>query len=115
MSGFERQQSPLFAKTEDFLVWLFAHTAKFPKQYRHTLTERLERSALEFQRQLGRAVLRKLPGALDEADFELWQTRQLVRLAHGLDVFPARLLQFAFGMMEVLGRLVGGCKKGTRT
>jgi len=115
MSGFERQQSPLFAKTEDFLVWLFEHTAKFPKQYRHTLTERLERSALEFERQLGRAVLRKQPGALDEADFELWQMRQLVRLAYGLRVFPARLLEYAFGMMEELGRLVGGCKKGIKT
>jgi len=111
MSEFERKQSPLFAKTHDFLVWLFRHTAKFPRQYRHTLTERLERSALEFQRALGRALLTHEPANLDEADFELWQMRQLLRLAQALGVLPARLLECAFASTEELGRLLGAWKK----
>jgi hypothetical protein len=63
MSAFERKQSPLFIKTHDFVVWLFQHTSKFPRQYRHTLTERLEGAALEFQRCLGRHVIVKEPAA----------------------------------------------------
>ena len=45
--------SPMFVKTHDFLLWLFAHTGKFPKARRHTLTNRLENALLDF---LGAAV-----------------------------------------------------------
>jgi hypothetical protein len=81
MSRPERTESPLFAKTHDFLVWLFQHTAKFPRPYRHTLTERREASALNLERCLGRSLIQKDTGALAEADWELWQMRQLLRLA----------------------------------
>ncbi|MEI6395536.1 MAG: four helix bundle protein [Verrucomicrobiota bacterium] len=116
MSASERKESPLFVKTRDFQVWLFQHTSKFPRQYRHTLTERLERSALEFQRGLGRAVVLKEPYALAEADFELWQMRQLLRLAHELSILPASTLQFACEATAELGRLLGAWRaKGTGT
>ena len=111
MSAFERKQSPLFAKTEDFLVWLFEHTAKFPRQYRHTLTERLEGSGLEFQRCLGCALVTGEKSWLDRADMELWQLRQLIRLAHALHIFPSRLVEFAWTTLDELGRLLGGWKK----
>jgi hypothetical protein len=107
MSGFDRKESPLFVKTADFIVWLFQHSAKFPRQYRHTLTERLEASALRFQRCLGECLIQKRPQALAEADLELWQVRQLLRLAHDLNLFSARLLEHAFNSLVELGRLLG--------
>jgi hypothetical protein len=116
MSGFERKESPLFMKTRDFIVWLFGQTAGFPRRYRHTLTERLENSALAFQRRLGRATILKEHAALAEADFELWQMRQLLRIAHELNVLPARLLEHAFNALAELGRLLGGWRaKATET
>ncbi|MCX8109033.1 MAG: hypothetical protein N3G20_09540, partial [Verrucomicrobiae bacterium] len=60
-------------KARDFQLWLFQHTSKFPRQYRHTLTERIERSALDFHRWLGRAAVFRDKKVLAEADFELWQ------------------------------------------
>ncbi len=111
MSAFDRKESPLFVKTRDFIVWLFPHTAKFPKQYRHTLTERLENAILEFQRCLGAAALLKDRLALDRAELELWQVRQLVRIAHELGIFPARLLEFAATGLAELGRLLGSWKQ----
>lgn len=106
-----RRESPLFVKTRDFIVWLFQHTAKFPKQMRHTLTERLENSVLDFQRELGRALILKDGTALANADFELWQVRHLLRIANDLHVFPARLLEYAFGAVDELGRLLGAWRK----
>jgi hypothetical protein len=116
MSGFERKESPLFMKTRDFIVWLFGQTAGFPRRYRHTLTERLEDSALSFQRWLGRCSVLRDGRALAEADFELWQMRQLLRIAHELNVLPARLLEYAFNALAELGRLLGGWRaKATKT
>lgn len=111
MSASNRRESPLFVKTRDFTVWLFQHTAKFPRQYRHTLTERLENAALEFQRHLGRASILKTGDALAQADLELWQMRELLRIAHDLRIFPARLLEFAFTALTELGRLLGAWRK----
>jgi hypothetical protein len=107
MSAFDRKESPLFVKTADFVVWLFQHSAKFPRQYRHTLTERLENSALTFQRRLGECLIQKRPQALSDADLELWQMFQLLRVANDLNIFPARLLEHAFHSLAELGRLLG--------
>lgn len=41
--------TPLFIKTYDFLLWGIRHTQRFPKNLRHSLTERLETTALAFQ------------------------------------------------------------------
>ena len=116
MSVSDRRESPLFAKAHDFNVWLLQHTAKFPRQYRHTLTERLERSALEFERCLGRCLILKQPTALADADLELWEVRRVIRLAHDLNILPARLLEYAFQALTELGRLLGAWRaKGTET
>ena len=111
MSRSSRKESPLFVKTNDFIVWLFRHTSKFPRQYRHTLTERLECSALDFQDCLGRRLIMSEALALDEADFALWRIERLLRVADDLGVISHRVLEFAFGRLEELGRLLGAWKK----
>ena len=37
----------LFVKTHDFLLWLIKHTQRFPKNLRHTYTQRLETALLD--------------------------------------------------------------------
>ncbi|MFO0870350.1 MAG: four helix bundle protein [Pirellulales bacterium] len=39
----------MFVKTHDFLLWLIQHTQRFPKNLRHTFTQRLETALLDFQ------------------------------------------------------------------
>ena len=112
----DRRESPLFVKTEGFIVWLFQHTAKFPRQYRHTLTERLERSALDFQRCLAECLILRRVEALERADLELWQIRRLLRIANALNILPARLLEHTSEVTAELGRLLGAWRrKGTGT
>jgi hypothetical protein len=114
MSASERRESPLFVKTEDFIVWLFQHTAKFPRQYRHSLTERLERSALDFQRCLAECLILQQPQSLARADLELWQMRRLLRIATALNILPVRLLEHASAALAELGRLLGAWRaRGT--
>lgn len=113
MSAYSRKESPLFVKVRDFNVWLFQHTAKFPRQYRHTLTERIESSGLDLMDELGTALILHDGQALQRADFALWRIRQLLRLAHELNVFSARLLEYAFAALDEIGRLLGAwIKKG---
>jgi len=112
--GFERRESPLFVKSRDFCVWLFRHSAKFPRIYRHTLTERLECKTLDFHRYIGRASVLKEESGLAEADFALWEIRQLLRIANELGCFPPRLLEYSTAAINELGRLLGAwIRRGT--
>lgn len=111
MCAYERKQSPLFVKTNDFIVWLFRHTSKFPRQYRHSLTERIENGMLEFQRCLGSALILKEKSALGKADLELWNVRQLLRLSVDLGVLSVRLMKYAMEALQEIGRLLGGWQK----
>ena len=117
MSPAERRESPLFVKTQDYVLWLFRHTARFPKQYRHTLTQRIEQGALEFQRCLGRRLLMQDLSALGQADLELWHLRSLLRLAHELGFFPTNSVEYSARSLQELGRLLGAWrqKEGKRT
>jgi hypothetical protein len=83
----QADRTPVFVRTHDFVLWLFPHTAKFPKVLRLTLTNRMEGTLLDFQGALLRA--NRLRGdrrlaALDEADALLDAIRFLVRLATDL-------------------------------
>jgi hypothetical protein len=42
-------ETPLFVKTQDFLVWLIRHTQRFPKNLRYSYTTRLENALFDFQ------------------------------------------------------------------
>ena len=84
--------TPLFVKTHDFLLWLIRHTQRFPKNLRHTLTNKLETTALDFQQ----AIL--MANAVRGADRSQWLVRgdgrliclrALLRLAYALELFSA--------------------------
>ena len=109
-------ETPIFSKTYDWSLWLFAKTAGFPKRFRHTLTERLERDTLELERLLvtanyarhgGRAAL------LDEADAVLQGLRLNVRRSHDLRCLAGGSYEYASESLSEIGRLLGAWKKGT--
>jgi len=108
--------TPLFVKTHDFLLWLIRHTQRFPKNLRHTYTQRLENAALEFQESLlmGNAVRGEARSQwLARADGQLVCLRALLRLAHDLQLLGAKQVQYAAERVDELGRLLGAWKKGT--
>jgi hypothetical protein len=109
-------QTPVFVRTQDFLLWLLPQTAKFPKTMRHTLTNRLECAAIDFQGALALANRRRGAErlhALDGADALLDQVRFLTRLCTDLGWFSGRQYEFAAGKLAEIGRLVGGWRKAT--
>jgi len=112
----QAERTPIFVRTYDFVLWLLPHTARWPKHLRHSLTERLEGTLLDFQREILRA--NRLRGearlaALDEADGLLDAVRMLVRLATDLRCFSTRQYEFAAEKTVEIGRLLGAWRKAT--
>lgn len=108
--------SPVLVKTFDLLLWLLPQTAKFPKTLRHTLTNRVESSALDLQTALLRA--NRLRGerrvaALDDADAHLDALRMLLRLSTSLDCLSGGQYEFMAAKTTEIGRLIGGWRKAT--
>ncbi len=108
-----RPESPLFAKTYDFLLWLIPLTLKFPKSQRFLLAERLSGMALDFYDLIIAAVQQPQVQAqkLDEADRLLAKIRLYVRLSHDLACLSLGQYEHAARLMDELGRLIGGWKR----
>jgi len=108
-----RSQSPLFAKTYDFLLWMLPLTLKFPKAQRFLLAERLGKMALDFYDLILEAVTNPQNQAerLDQADRLLTKIRLYVRLSFDLQCFSLGQFEHAARLLDELGRLLGGWKR----
>lgn len=85
MKTADREHTPIFAKTYDFLAWLGPLTNSFPRSYRHTVTRRLLDAAMDFLERLVEA--NSLRGTerlrlLHAADAQLDKVRLYLRLVH---------------------------------
>ncbi|MFZ5903222.1 MAG: diversity-generating retroelement protein Avd [Chloroflexota bacterium] len=108
----EKEQSPIFAKTSNFLLWLMQHTEKFPKSERFRLAKRIEDSAFEFYEDLIRAVkFGDKRRSLLAADLELDKVRLYLRLAHTRKLTNHGQYLFAVESVTEIGRLLGGWLK----
>ena len=108
--------TPLFVKTHDFIVWLLAHSQRFPKHLRHSYTNRLENTAFEFQELtlLANAVRgQQRREFLELADGKLLCLRALLRYTTDLQLLSSRQVKYAAECVEELGRLLGAWVKGT--
>jgi len=108
------QQSPIFSKTSDFLLWLLQHTEKFPKSERFRLARRIEDTAFSFYENLVEAVKRtyKRHHLLD-ADLELEKLRLYIRLAHARRLTSTQQYGYAARALTEIGKLLGGWLKTT--
>ncbi len=108
--------TPLFVKTQEFMLWLLRHTQRFPKNLRHTYTQRLEAMVLDFQEAILMANAARGSARsqwLLRADGRLVCLRSLLRLALALQLLGGKQLKFAAERIEELGRLLGAWRKGT--
>jgi hypothetical protein len=112
MDDATRRQSPIFVKTTDFILWLLAHTEKFPKSERFRLAKRLEDSAFGFYENLLRAARsQQKRRLLLQADLELDKLRLYMRLAQSRRLTSQRQYLFAASLLVEIGRLLGGWLK----
>jgi hypothetical protein len=106
-------ESPIFSKTYDLLLWLIPQANKFPRAHRFGLGERIVRQVLDFNEILIRAGLSKRERArlLDDADVRLALLRQNLRLCKDLDLLKVNQYEHVSRLLAEIGRLLGGWKK----
>jgi hypothetical protein len=106
-------------RTFDLLAWLLPKTEKFPRIYRHTLTQRMMLTALEFQETLILAqAYRKRDRVkyLRLCDAKLMQLRVYLRLAHLWCWLSDGQYQHVSEIIAEIGKMLGAwLKKETNT
>lgn len=104
------QETPLFVKAFDLLVYLIAASEKFPRSYRLGLGRRIQEIGLGFMDLL--LAARKTPPAqraalLRDADVALDRLRFTVRLCQELGLLTPKQYQHAAGLFAETGKLLG--------
>jgi len=103
-------ESPIFIRTYDLLLWLIPQVQKFPRAHRFGLAERIQRLALDFQDSLvgaGKTTGKQRLDWLRRADVQLEQLRLWVRMARDLQILSLRRYEHVARMMVEVGRLLG--------
>jgi hypothetical protein len=109
-----RQQSPIFVKTETFIVWLLAHTGKYPKSERFRLALRIEDAIFALHEHLIRAAqVNHARQELLEADIELDKLRSYLRLSHESHLMNADQFGYSASQTTEIGKLLGAWIKTT--
>lgn len=108
--------TPLFTRTFDLLAWLIPMTHHFPKNLRHSFTQRLLDAAFDLRERLEEANLRR--GAarherLIAADEALARMRLYLRLAFRFGWMSEGQFHHVAKMEVEVGRLLGAWLKGT--
>lgn len=108
------QESPLFTRLSDLLLWLTQRTEKFPRSQRFILASRLMDTAFACHEQLIRA--RKVSGtqrseAQLQADIYLETLRLQLRLAHELHCLNTAQYEYGAGLINEVGKLLGSWRK----
>ena len=103
-------ESPLFVRSHDFLLWLLPQVQKFPRVYRFSLAERIQNAVMDFQDLIiaagkSRDEARRL--YLEKADIRLEQIRFWLRFSKELDLFRMGQYEHAARMLVEIGKLLG--------
>ncbi len=108
----ETPQSPIFAKTSAFILWVLQHTESFPKSERFRLAKRIEDSVFDFYESLITTVkARDKKHTLLMADLQLDKLRLYLRLAHQRRLTNHDQYFFAAESLTEIGKLLGGWMK----
>jgi hypothetical protein len=97
-------ESPLYVRTYDFLMWLIPQVIKFPRVHRFGLGERIQHLALDFQDSLiaaGKSNGDERHQKLQQADIQLEQIRFWMRFSCDNHLARLRLRLTRRAMMSV--------------
>jgi len=103
---------PIYTKYYDLLGWLLDRTAKFPKNMRFGLVQKIETVALRLLEQFIEAIYRKDRAALYlPVNLDLEKLRVFLRLSHDRGVLSTDQLRYAVGEIDEIGRMWHGWVK----
>jgi hypothetical protein len=106
------KQSPIFARTYDFVAWLIPLTVKFPRQQRFVMAAALQSESLRFQGLLIEAAHHTDPReTLAAADAELDKVRTHIRMSLDLGLILPGQYEHAARLLTEIGKLLGGWKR----
>lgn len=112
MSGLN--DSPLFARLHDLLLWLLPLTLKFPRAHRFVLAHQMQQQAFALQSNLMHAArLKPAITWLQHADVALAQLRAQARLAHELGLITTGQYEHLARLCTEMGKLLGGWIKNS--
>ena len=98
-----------------FLVWLFERTSQYPRAYRYSLGEKIQREALSFLDHIVQAAYRRdRRELLEEANRRLEVLRLLFRLSKDLKCLSVRQYDHAGKECMEVGNQLGGWRKSVR-
>ena len=105
----EHEELIVITKTYDLILWSCKHTAKFPRNHRFVLGERIERSLYGILEGLLTAKYsRDRVPVLAQVNLSLEILRFQLRLAKDLECLRGNSYGFAARAVDEIGRLVGG-------
>jgi len=107
-------ESPLFVRTYDFLLWLVPQVQKFPRVYRFTLSERIQQLALGFHDSIVAAGKSKAGSRyenLHQADIQLEQLRVWLRFSRDTGLLTIRQYEHSIRQLKEVGNLLGAWLK----
>jgi len=109
------QQSPIFLKGYETLVWILNHTEKFPRAQRFVMAKRIQEAALGFYDDLVWASKSKARRreALSRADYHLERLRIYNRLAMEMKLSSMKQYEHLAERLDELGRLLGGWQRSS--
>ena len=106
------QQSPIFTKGYDLLLWIIPASLKLPREQRFVLAKRMQDAAFGFYEAIHAAALSRKPMAhLIKADVHLQHLKVYVRMSRDLHYFSMGQYEHAARMMVECGKLLGGWQK----
>lgn len=108
----DHEELVVITKAYDMILWSCNHTAKFPRNHRFVLGERIERNLYDLLETLIRAkYTRQRQELLERANLLLEILRFQIRLAKDLQCLKVDSYGFAAKAIDEIG--VGGWLKGS--
>lgn len=108
------QESPIFARVHDLLLWLIPQTLQFPRAHRFGLAKRLQDKTFDLQERLLEAAMSRgntQRQQLVNADILLAQLRYHLRLAQELGLLTVKQYAHVSSIVAEVGRMLGAWLK----
>ncbi len=103
-------------RCHELLCWMIPLLDKMPRNRRFTLGGRLEDGLLYILQQVSEAAYSKQKSSiLGRANSRLQAVRHLWRIAYELKVIPQGRYAHGAGLMEELGRQIGGWQRSQKS
>ncbi|MDI3480775.1 MAG: hypothetical protein PWQ97_430 [Tepidanaerobacteraceae bacterium] len=99
----------LAQKCEDMVLYGYKALQQFPKSEKHTLAAEMKKSMVNIQRLIITANMRYYKkNTIEELDIEKAILMFYLRLSRRLGFLPPKKYEIWSGMLEEIGRLIGG-------